>query len=166
MTDNRSQRGFEVRALGEIVLRARDVAAMAAFYEEVIGLRVLRRFPEEDMVFFRIAEGFAGHTTILALFPHDWPSNAAEHTWDGYAPETTSLHHLALTIPLAEYDAALASLRARGLKVATRTYPWVGWRSLYVQDPEGNVVELVCFDPAVLEDGKRSGAAAWMGEGA
>lgn len=142
---------FTVRALGEVVLRVRDPAAMRAFYEEDIGLPVLRHFPEERMTFFRIADGFAGHTTILALFPEDWPSNGADHAWRGRVSESTTLHHFALSIPLAEYPAALDALRARGHRVATRTYPWIGWRSLYVRDPEDNVVELVCFDPAVLE---------------
>lgn len=145
-----AERGFAVRALGEVVLRVRDPKAMRAFYEEEIGLPVLRYFPEEQMTFFRIADGFAGHTTILALFPHDWPSNGAEHAWSGHAAGTTTLHHFALSIPLAEYDAALEFFAARGHQVATRTYPWIGWRSLYVRDPEDNVVELVCYDRSVL----------------
>ena len=41
MSERSSQGQFKVRALGEIVLRARDVTAMAAFYEDVIGLTVL-----------------------------------------------------------------------------------------------------------------------------
>ena len=145
-----TERQFAVRALFAVVLLFLPLAAMQAFYEDVLGLTVLRRFDAEGMVFFRIDEGFAGHTTILALFPRDWPSNAADHAWSGHAPEATTLHHFALTIPLAEYDAAVESLRSQGLNIALRTYPWIGWRSLYVRDPEGNVVELVCFDPAVL----------------
>ena len=55
-----------VRALGEIALRVKDLDAMQRFYEEVIGLELMRRFP--DSAFFRIASGFGGHTQILALF--------------------------------------------------------------------------------------------------
>ena len=147
MTD----RGFRVRALGEVVLRTRDPDASRAFYEDVIGLEVLRRFDEERMTFFRIAEGYGGHTTILALFPLDWPSNANGHGWTGQTPPSTTLHHFGLTIPLAEYDAALSYFTDRNIAVTTNTYPWIGWRSMYVTDPDDNVVELVCFDPSVLE---------------
>ena len=35
------------------------------------------------------------------------------------------------------------------LNVRTAVHDWVQWRSLYVKDPEGNEVELVCFDPAI-----------------
>ena len=147
MTD----RGFKVRALGEVVLRARDPAASRDFYENVIGLEVLRHFDQERMTFFRIAEGYGGHTTILALFPLDWPSNSSGHGWTGQTPSSTTLHHFALTIPLAEYDVALAYFEDRAIPVTTNTYPWIGWRSMYVRDPDDNVVELVCFDASVLE---------------
>jgi hypothetical protein len=40
-------------------------------------------------------------------------------------------------------------LEELGLKVDTTTHAWVQWRSLYVNDPEGNRVEFVCFDPSV-----------------
>jgi len=34
-----------------------------------------------------------------------------------------------------------------GLDVTTADHAWTQWRSLYVNDPEGNIVEWVCFDP-------------------
>jgi hypothetical protein len=36
-----------------------------------------------------------------------------------------------------------------GNQVETAEYAWVLWRSLYVTDPEGNQVELVCYDATV-----------------
>ena len=54
------------KALGEIALRVNDLDAMQKFYEETIGLALLKRFPKA--AFLRIAEGLAGHTQILALF--------------------------------------------------------------------------------------------------
>jgi catechol-2,3-dioxygenase len=44
----------------------RDLDAMHKFYEEVVGLEVLRR--DESFVFFKIAEGYGCHTQNLALF--------------------------------------------------------------------------------------------------
>ncbi len=147
-----TERSFTVKALGETVLRECDLDRMQAFYEEVIGLPVPRRFDKEGMVFFRIAEDYGGHTTILALFPDTWPSNMAGHAWSGQAPESTTLHHFALTIPLAEQESAAAGFAARGIPFTLAEHPWVGWRSIYVKDPEGNVVELVSFDPALLDE--------------
>jgi catechol-2,3-dioxygenase len=115
-----------------------DLERMHEFYQRVVGLEPLRRF--ERISFFRIAAGYAGHTQILALFDRD-----------GEAPRAaaTTLDHLAFAIPLAAYQSEKARLEALGLSVRTAEHTWVQWRSLYVDDPEGNLVELVCRDPSV-----------------
>jgi catechol 2,3-dioxygenase-like lactoylglutathione lyase family enzyme len=129
--------GRTVRALGEVALRVHDLDKSQAFYADVVGLELMRRF--EDSAFFRIADGYAGHTTILALFARKTPVEQNRSTVD----------HLAFTIGLEDYEAERQRLEALGLIVATATHGWVHWRSLYVTDPDGNTVELVCYDAAV-----------------
>ncbi len=126
-----------VRALGEVALRVNDLDRSQAFYADVIGLELMRRF--EHAAFFRIADGYAGHTAILALFDRKTPVEQAHSTVD----------HLAFTIALADYEAEKRRLEALGLTVVTATHEWVHWRSLYIADPDGNEVELVCYDPEV-----------------
>ena len=70
MTDA-ARRGFKVRALGEIAIRCADIEVMAAFYRDIIGLEHLSGDYRDGIVFFKIAEGFGGHTAVLALFHHD-----------------------------------------------------------------------------------------------
>lgn len=127
-----------IAALGEVALRVADLDAMHAFYERVVGLEPLQRF--ERISFFRIAAGYGGHTQVLALFDRD-----------GEAPRAAAgtLDHLAFAIPLAAYGDEKARLEGLGLTVTTAEHGWVHWRSLYVDDPEGNLVELVCYDPSV-----------------
>jgi catechol 2,3-dioxygenase-like lactoylglutathione lyase family enzyme len=134
-----------IRALGEIALRVKDLDAMQRFYEEVIGLELMRRFP--DSAFFRIASGFGGHTQILALF--DRSERIARGDRATPATDTSTIDHIAFAIPLDEFTEELERLRALGLQVTTAEHAWVRWRSLYVKDPEGNNVELVCFDEHV-----------------
>jgi catechol 2,3-dioxygenase-like lactoylglutathione lyase family enzyme len=55
-----------VRGLGEIALRVTNLDAMQKFYAEVIGLPLMTRVL--NCAFFKIAEGFGGHTQVLALF--------------------------------------------------------------------------------------------------
>lgn len=134
MTDPR------IRGLGEVALRVGDLEAMQTFYEDVVGLRLMRRFAHA--VFFDIAPGFEGHTQILALFDRSGTP--------GYArPEAsrTTLDHLAFTISRDDFDAEKQRLEGLGLEVEVRYHEWVSWRSLYVEDPEGNLVEWVCHDP-------------------
>ena len=133
-----------IRGLGEIALRVQDLEGMQRFYAEVIGLELMRRF--EKMAFFRIAEGFAGHTQILALFDRsDEPGFAAPNA------EHSTIDHIAFTIALEHYEAERHRLQALGLEVWTAVHAWTQWRSLYVRDPEGNTVELVCYDASIVE---------------
>jgi catechol-2,3-dioxygenase len=55
-----------VRGLGEVALRVNNLDAMQKFYGEVIGLPLMNR--DSDTAFFKIAEGYGGHTQVLALF--------------------------------------------------------------------------------------------------
>jgi len=131
-----------IRGLGEIALRVENLDAMEHFYADVIGLRLMQRFPTS--AFFRIADGYAGHTQILALF-----DRTAEPDYTGLDPARTTVDHIAFTIALADYAQEKARLEGLGLSVHTAEHAWVQWRSLYVDDPEGNTVELVCFDPGI-----------------
>ena len=124
-----------VRALGEVALRVNGLDRMQAFYSNVIGLELMRRF--EHAAFFRIADGYAGHTAVIALFDRSSPAEQ----------ERSTLDHLAFTISREDYEPQKQRLEALGLTVTTATHDWVRWRSIYVADPEGNTVEFVCFDP-------------------
>jgi catechol-2,3-dioxygenase len=64
-------------------------------------------------------------------------------------PEKSPLHHIAFTISLSDYEAEKDRLRNLGLDVETADHAWQHYRSLYIADPEGNVVEFVCFDASV-----------------
>ncbi|MCG6903545.1 MAG: VOC family protein [Rhodobacter sp.] len=137
-------RGFRPRALGEIAIRCADIAAMADFYENTIGLQRLSGDHNSGIIFFGIAEGFGGHTAVLALFRHD---AAPPQTGAG-----SSLHHIALSLPYSEQDAVRAWYDRIGQPYRVETFGWIGWQGIFTQDPEGNTVELVAYD-ASLKDG-------------
>ena len=145
-------RGFQVRALGEIAIRCADMDAMVRFYEEVIGLDRLSGGHGEDVTFFRIAEGVAGHTSVLALFRNAAvTSRPGLHPHSDAAPETgarSSLHHIALSLPAAEQAAVMAWYDRIGQPYRVETFGWIGWRGIFTQDPEGNTVEIVAYDAA------------------
>jgi catechol 2,3-dioxygenase-like lactoylglutathione lyase family enzyme len=139
-----ARRGFRPRALGEIAIRTRNIEAMTAFYRDVLGLRVLSRRDDRRIVFFRLADGFAGHTAVLALF--------AEPEGEVAAGQHSSLHHLALTLPRTEQDAAQAWLDRQGVPYRVEAFSWIGWRGVFLTDPDGNTVELVAYDVSLLDD--------------
>lgn len=126
-----------IKALGEIALRVNDLPAMSRFYQETFGLRVLGA--SSTAVFFELGPGYAGHTQVFVLFARGIDVSAVRSTVD----------HIAFTIDLERYESERERLTALGLSVEVAQHDWVKWRSLYVRDPEGNEVELVCFDPSL-----------------
>ena len=138
-----------IKALGEVVLRVRDLDAMQEFYEKVIGLELLER-SENMMAFFRIAPDHEGHTPTLALFDQSDDADHRSRHYNGFDPDKSTLHHIAFTISVSDYEAEKERLINLGLDVETGEHPWVHYRSLYMTDPEGNVVEFVCYDASVL----------------
>jgi len=115
-----------IRGLGEVALRVEDLDGMQRFYEGVIGLELLRRF--ENTAFFRLADGHAGHTQVLALF-----DRKAQPGYAGLSAAKTTLDHLAFEVGLADFEAERKRLEAAGLTVRTAEHAWVRWRSLSVR---------------------------------
>lgn len=148
-------RDFRIRALGEIAIRCADIGRMAEFYEQVIGLERLSGDYRSGIVFYRIADGHAGHTAVLALFAHDAPQRDVHPTASGppRGGAGSTLHHLALSLGHDEQARAMAWYDEIGQPYRVEHFSWIGWRGVFTEDPEGNTVELVAYD-----DSERDGA--------
>ena len=131
-----------IKTLGELALRVNDLDRMQEFYTSVVGLELMKRFP--DVAFFKIAEGYGGHTQILALF-----DRTKKPGYKGLSAAQTTLDHFAFTIALSDYESEKQRLEDLGVQITTAEHKWVHWRSIYFFDPEGNEVELVCYDENV-----------------
>lgn len=126
-----------VKLLGELALRVNDLPRMVSFYKDVVGLAVLREYP--DCVFLRIADGVEGHPQALVLFDRDVEVDR----------ERSAIEHFAFVIGLEDYEDWRRHLKRLGVEVRPKEFPHFHWRSLFVADPEGNTIEFVCYDPSV-----------------
>ncbi len=143
MSSSPNQPPFQVRGLGELAIRCAQLDPMVAFYRDVIGLEILAGNESSDIVFFRIADGVAGHTTVLALFRDD----AGGADGPLAAGPRSSLHHLALSLPWQEQQQVMEWYDQLGIDYVVRDFDWIGWRGIFTRDPEGNHVELVAGVP-------------------
>jgi len=158
--DDRNQNNIaSPRENGGVILRRvpSPLDAMHKFYEEVVGLEVLRR--DEGFVFFKIAEGYGGHTQNLALFE---ATNRIflEAKSEQLNSDRSTLHHIALNVSLEDFESEKMRLEGLGLKVDATTHEWFHvWRhgATVLPHPErcpepvegGNLLEFACYDASV-----------------
>lgn len=125
------------RGLDHLVLRVADLDAMLAFYVDVLGCERDRMRPELGL--YQVRAGAA----LIDFVPVDGPLGRA----GGAAPgrDGRNLDHLCLRIDPFDAEAIRAWLATRGARpgpVEQRYGAEGTGPSIYVTDPEGNVVEL------------------------
>jgi len=126
----------QIQGIVESVLYTDDLAGTAAFYEEVLGLVPIAS--HDGMRVFQ-----AGTAQNLLLFDRR-AAEADKELPGGLVPghRCDGPGHIAFHIAIADYDAWVEALRNRGGVIASEvTWPG-GGRSLYLDDPADNVVEL------------------------
>ena len=126
-----------IRDIDHVVLRVRDLQDMLRFYVEVLGCPVVRE--QEGIGLFQLRAG----RSLIDLVPVDSPLGRE----GGAAPgqEGRNLDHFCLRVDPFDEVAIRAHLQAHGV-AAGKTEMRYGAEgegpSIYIQDPEGNVVEL------------------------
>lgn len=125
-----------IRGISEIVLSCHDQAAMRQFYEELFGLEFLGKPSEPGPIFLQAGPGQAGIPQMIVLAPLPPGSELFS------MPRT--LHHLALEATPEDFDQLAKHLADNGFEVRSGQHPVIPSRTMYVDDPEGNEVEIIC----------------------
>ncbi len=135
-------------SLGPVALTVADLDAQVAFYEDAIGLREIRR--DGDTVELG-APG--GDTPLVALVGRpDAPPRP---------PRTTGLFHLALLVPSrAELARSLHRVTAAGHRFTGASDHLVS-EALYLDDPEGNGIEIYRDRPREEWSVRRTASWRW-----
>ena len=95
--------GIPVTGVSELVLEVVDLAAAEAFYAGILGLPVVDRWPDREAIWV-----MAGDRTRIGL----WKPQV------GLAQGRGGIHvHYAMHIADADYDQAVADLKAKGADV-------------------------------------------------
>ena len=128
---------LRIKQLDHLVLRVTDLQAMMKFYMDVIGCTLEKT--QEALGLYQLRAGSA----LIDLVPVDGPLGLK----GGAAPgrEGRNLDHFCLQIEPFDADEIIAHLKASGADpapVASRYGAEGQGPSIYVPDPEGNVVEL------------------------
>jgi catechol 2,3-dioxygenase-like lactoylglutathione lyase family enzyme len=132
-----SERAIEIRGIDHLVLRVRDLGQSIAFYCGVLGCREERRIEALGLVQLRAGSG------LIDLVELDSPLGKL-----GGAPpgeEGRNVDHFALQLSDFDEEAIRAQLSAADVPpgdVGERYGAQGMGPSMYIRDPDGNVVEL------------------------
>ena len=124
------ERPLRVEELDHVVIRCRDQARSLDFYTRILGLTEERRIEAIGLVQLR-----AG-ASMIDLVPADPPPTH----------EGRNVDHFCLGVDAEDMAAVAGWLRTEGVEVLGEPTERYGARgtglSLYVLDPDGNIVEL------------------------
>ncbi len=128
---------FTLQRLDHVVLRVRDIAAMQAFYCNVLGCTVERRQDDIGLVQLRAGDSLIDLVDVAGELGRE----------GGAAPgaEGHNMDHLCVQVLPFDRAAIAAHLLAHGVRVGEfgSRYGALGQGpSQYLLDPEGNRVEL------------------------
>ncbi len=120
-----------------MVLRANDLGNMISFYSKVLGCRLERGPGESGLAQLRAGD------SLIDLVAVDGPLGRK----GGRAPDSAApnMDHLCLRVSPWNPEAVLEHLREQGVdvgEIVDRYGASGNGPSLYIQDPEGNTVEL------------------------
>ena len=128
---------LRVRDIDHVVIRVSDLERMIGFYCDVLGCRVEWRRLDLGLVHLRAGNAMIDLVPVTGMLGSK--GGAAP------GPEGRNMDHHCLRVEPFEIDAVVAHLQAHGARVG-EIQPRFGAQgeglSLYVHDPEGNVIEL------------------------
>ena len=134
---------IEIRGLDHVVLRVSDMARSLHFYCDVLGCAEERRIEALGLVQLRAGESLIDLVDLAA------PLGRAGGSAPGEGGR--NMDHFAVKVANFDADAIRAHLAAAGIdagEVAERYGADGSGPSMYIRDPDGNVVELKGRGPA------------------
>jgi catechol 2,3-dioxygenase-like lactoylglutathione lyase family enzyme len=127
----------QLTGLAEVVLLVRDLESSLRFYRDILGMTVIspEGFPA---AFLRIGEERQGvpHQIVLVPRPTEVQAGAKSKL-------ERDVHHIGLEVAADQLDTERIRLSQLGLEVRGGQHPFLPVEAFYVDDPDGNEIEIV-----------------------
>jgi catechol-2,3-dioxygenase len=137
-----------ITGMAEIALRVHNLDLMRRFYEQVIGLKVLREIKDSKGAIIFYAVG--AENDHLALFEEKWVDWFTRDKTPQIDPKLTTLSHFAIRIALDDFESEKKRIEQLGVEIVhSNESSWLHCRMFYFFDPEGNLIEFNSHDESI-----------------
>jgi glyoxylase I family protein len=144
------EKRMQLRGLHHVTAICRDAERTIAFYRDLMGLAVVHDGPSDDdpesrHVWFGAQDGRAGMLVSFMQYP-ELPTGVVG---------IGSTHHFAFMVDSAEEQEAWRDyLRGQGVE-CTDVFDRGAFRSIYIRDPDGHIVEIATSGPGFPTGGPK-----------
>jgi len=123
---------MKIEALGHVVLKVTDLVRAEEFYNGILGLPACARFDQDGvkMTFFTLGNH------------HDFAIMEVSGGDDGQDENRVGLHHVAFNVGTTLDDLREAKTKLDSAGVSAEPIDHEVTKSLYLEDPDGNGIEL------------------------
>ena len=128
----------KLHGLTEVVLMVRDLERSLAFYRDALGMAVISPPGLKGPVFLQIGEPSLRVPPQIVLVPR--PAGAPDLPADR---RHRSVHHVGIEIAAEDFESERGRLEELGFQLRTGEHPFLPVQAIYLDDPDGNEVELV-----------------------
>ena len=128
----------EIRGLTEIVIWVHNMEESLHFYRDLLGLRVMSPPDFRGAVFLQAGQSQVGvpQQIVLVPLPQGAPAFPGERA-------QRPLHHIGIELAPEDFETESDRLQSLGFEVRFGEHPFLALKGMYVDDPDGNEVELI-----------------------
>ncbi len=128
----------KVLGLTEVVIWVHDMEKSLSFYRDILGLEVMFQPDTRGAVFLKAGDSTTKVPQQIVLVP--LPTDAPEFPTDR---TRRTLHHIGIELSKEDFEVEESRLKSMGLELRYGQHPFLPLKGLYLDDPDGNEVELI-----------------------
>jgi len=132
----------KILGLAEIVIWAHDMERSLGFYRDTLGLTQMSTPDQRGAIFLQAGPEVVACPQQLVLIP--LPEGAPAFPSD---KSQRVMHHFGLEVSQEDFDAERKRLEGVGMDVRFGEHPFLQLRGMYIDDPDGNEVEIISRRP-------------------
>ena len=125
----------KIRGISEVALWVHEMGASVRFYRDVLGLTVISPPNVQDQVVLEAGGPPSGVPQMVVLM--QLPPESREFG------SPRQLHHLIFEISPKDFDGEVERMKSEGQNVRLGKHLVIPARTLLLEDPDGNEVELI-----------------------